>query len=334
MTICKMDANENPYSLPEPIKDEVTRKVSEFNFNRYPDSEADFLKNKLAEYTGLQKNNIMVGNGSDELLSLVMKRFLGNNKKALISVPTFGMYSFYAENFGGGAVSISLKDDFSLDWSQIKVLAGREDIGLIVLCSPNNPTGNIIDFSQLEWLLSNSDKPILLDETYWDFSRKTKIHLINEFSNLIITRTFSKSFSMAGLRLGYLAAGQSLVNKLEQIRSPYNTNSFSQKIACLVLDSVELFQKQWQSIRENRNKLFAKLKDLKGVTPYPSLANFITFNTEKNEKEIYERLKAAGIKIRYFSNLSLCGDTLRVTVGKEKENIMFIENLTKIVEEG
>jgi histidinol-phosphate aminotransferase len=324
-----MDANESPYQLPAGLKDKISKKVADFNFNRYPDSDASYLRKKLANYTYLKPDNIIVGNGSDELLSLLMTEFLDLQKKALISVPTFGMYQFYANTYGQGTIEIRLGEDFSLNWSKLSLQARREDVGIIVICSPNNPTGNPIDYVRLEELLEETNKPVLLDEAYFEFYGKTKIDLVKKYKNLIVTRTFSKAFGIAGLRIGYLAADYSLIDRLNKIRSLYNADSFSQKIASLVLDSIDLFEPQWQRIKENRSLVYNKLKSIEGVTPYPSSANFLMFNTKQSEKGVYERLQDKGIKIRYLPDLPLCGDTLRVTIGNEKEICLFLKFLTQ-----
>ncbi|MGM0410308.1 MAG: histidinol-phosphate transaminase [Bacillota bacterium] len=328
---CKLDANESPFSLPQKIQSKIEREIKDFEFNRYPDSNATKLKNKLANYTGISSDKLIIGNGSDELLLMIMTAFLAPNKKAVISKPTFGMYEFYADLIGNGSYNLSLKSDFSPNWQEIKKYANKSDTSLIVFCSPNNPTGKEVDEEKLEEFIKNTDKYILLDEAYYEFSGKTLIELVNKYENLIVTRTFSKAFAIASLRIGYLAANKKIVDKLEEVRSIYNSDRFSQKTASLILEDINLFEKQWKLIRKNRDELYKELKDIKGVTPYSSKANFILFNTELEEKSVYEKLKKKGIEIRFLENLRVLGDSLRVTVGSEDENSKFLLNLREIL---
>ncbi len=328
---CKLDANESPFSLPQKVQNKIEREIKDFEFNRYPDSNATELKKRLAKYTGLSSDKLLIGNGSDELLLMIMTAFLAPDKKAVISKPTFGMYEFYADLIGNGSYNLSLKSDFSPNWQEIKKYANKNDTSLIVFCSPNNPTGKDVDEEKLEEFIKNTDEYILLDEAYYEFSWKTLIELINKYDNLILTRTFSKAFAIASLRIGYLAANKKIIEKLEEVRSIYNSDSFSQKTASLILDDINLFEKQWKLIRKNRDELFGELKDIKGVTPYSSKANFILFNTGIEEKSVYKRLKKRGIKIRFLKNLRILGDSLRVTVGSKEENSKFLSNLKEIL---
>ena len=329
---CKLDANENPFTLPEKIRSQIQKGLNDFKFNRYPDSQATKLKSKLAEYTSLNLDQLLIGNGSDEILLMIMTAFLAPDKKAVISKPTFGMYKFYANMIGKGSYDLSLKKDFSIDWPELKKYACKDDTGLIVFCSPNNPTGNLINYEKLEKFLKNTDKFVLLDEAYYEFSGETMIKLVNKYDNLLVIRTFSKAFALASLRIGYLAANKKIIERMEKVRSIYNSDRFSQKTATLILDEIDSFKKQWKIIKDNREKLYSNLKKIEGIKAYRSKANFILFNTELPEKEIYLNLSTAGIKIRYLENLTLLGDSLRVTVGTEAENKNFIDNLKEVID--
>ena len=329
---CKLDANENPYTLPLKIREKIENKIKEFKFNRYPDSKAKKLRKKLADYTGLGIENLLIGNGSDELLLLVMTAILAPDKKAVLVQPTFGMYEFYADMVGKGSYDLKLKKDFSMDWEKLDKYSKKDDSEITVLCSPNNPTGNLFDFNKLENFIKNTENYVLIDEAYYEFCGNTLIGLVEKYDNLIVTRTFSKSFSIASLRIGYLACASNIINKVEDIRSPYNADRFSQKIAALILDEIEEFKKIWNKIRKSREKIYKQLSEIAKVKPYKSEANFILFNTEVPEKEIYFALAESGIKIRFLEDLEILGDSLRVTVGTEKQNEMFISNLREILD--
>lgn len=329
---CKLDANENPYTLPLKIREEIEKKIKGFQFNRYPDSKAKKLKKKVADYTGLDSENLLIGNGSDELLLMIMTKFVAPDKKAVLVHPTFGMYEFYADMVGKGSYDLSLKKDFKVDWDELASYSKKDDSALTVLCSPNNPTGNILDFKKLEDFIKNTENYVLLDEAYYEFCGKTLIDLVKKYDNLIVTRTFSKAFGIAGLRIGYLAADRKVIEEIRKVKSIYNADRFSQKIATLVLDEIDEFKKIWKTIRENREKIYNELVEMIGVKPYKSEANFILFNTEKPEKEIYLELENRGIQIRFLEGLEILGDSLRVTVGTEKQNERFICNFREILD--
>lgn len=328
---CKLDANESPYNLPLKIRKKIKNEIKGFQFNRYPDSKAKKLKSKLANYTGLTSDNILIGNGSDELLLLIMQTILDPAKKAVLLKPTFGMYEFYADMVGSGSYNLSFNSDFSVDWDLLYKYSQKEDSAITVLCSPNNPTGNIIDIDKLKKFIRETDNYVLVDEAYYEFCGKTLIDLVLKYDNLLVTRTFSKTFGIAGLRIGYLACSKKIINELEKIRSPYNADSFSQKIATTVLDEIDEFKQIWQKIIKSRQKLYQNLLNINKVTPYKSAANFILFNTEIPEYEVYQALVNRGIKIRFLQELENLGDSLRVTIGTKKQNKKFIKNLRIIL---
>lgn len=330
-TKCKMDANENPYSLPVKIRYKIQQGLADFEFNRYPDSDANLLKKKLADYTGIKPEKLLIGNGSDELLLMIMTAIISPEGKAVISQPTFSMYNFYADIVGEGAYEVTIKNNFSINWARVREYSKKKDVDLIVFCSPNNPTGQLIDDKKLANFISKTNKYVLLDEAYYEFSGKTLIDLVNKYDNLIVTRTFSKAFAIASLRIGYLAADEKIISKLDGIRSPYNADKFSQETSCLILDEVNSFKKQWKNIRQNREKLKNKLENISGVNVYDSNANFILFNTEIPEKEVFLKLSAEGINIRFLEELDLLGDSLRVTVGTKTENNSFLRCLSRIL---
>ena len=330
----KLSANEIPFNLPDQLKEKVNQRINNIEFNRYPDENAVQLKEEIAKYTGVPTKNIVVGNGSDELLLLNILAFTTQKKKIVIPVPTFSMYEYYARESRADVVKVNRKDNLSLDWDRIFDLNKCRSVGMYIFCSPNNPTGETLDFNKLERLLKETDKLVIVDEAYYEFAGETIIDLINKYSNLIVIRTFSKAFGLAGLRVGYLAACESLVQRLEEVRSPYNVNAVSQQIACLTLQHSDSFKNIWKKIKNERTVLYKKMKSIEGVTPYPSEANFISFKTRYPEKDVFTRLKSSGISIRFLSNLPVCGDLLRVTVGTKEENQNFIDALGKICEEG
>ena len=191
-----LDKNENAFDIPENIKYEFMEYVKKTNLNRYPEKGLPSLLEKIGDFSGFNGDNIIVGNGSDELLNIIIHQAKGN---ILVNTPTFEMYRFYADNYGYDTINVPLKNDFSLDTENI---INKNNVKLIIICSPNNPTGNLIDREQIEQIL-DLHIPTIVDNAYYEFSGEDYTDLLNEYDNLIILRTFSKAFSMAGLRIGY-----------------------------------------------------------------------------------------------------------------------------------
>ena len=269
-----LDKNENPFDIPESIKYQLLEYIKNTAMNRYPEKGLPHLLEKIGNFLGLNGENIIAGNGSDELLNLI----IGNAKgDIVINTPTFEMYSFYAKNFDYNTINIPLNDDFSIDTDSI---LSKKNAKLIILCSPNNPTGNIIKRSDIEKVLS-MNIPTILDCAYLDFSGEDYIDLIDDYDNLIILRTFSKAFSMAGFRVGYGIANESMAKKLRGKQSPFYLNLLSSKMAEIMLDNYSIVQEHVKYIIDERERVYRNIKDLS----YPSHANFLLL------KEGYSSIK-------------------------------------------
>jgi histidinol-phosphate aminotransferase len=260
-----------------------------------------------------------------------MLSFAGSGMKIIAPTPSFIMYKAYAESTSSEFIEIELNDDFSMDWDKLKELSNDPDLAMIILCTPNNPTGNLLDKNEMENFIRGTNKLVVVDEAYYEFSGETIVNLCHRYSNLVVTRTFSKAFSLAGMRIGYLNADQSIIKLLKSVKSPYNTNLISQEIARQVLINRELIKPYWKKIINSRNYLWNEMNTIKGLKVYPTDSNFILFNTEIPEEEVYKELELRGIKIRFFSKLPVTADILRVSIGKENENEYFIDNLKEII---
>ncbi len=327
----KLDSNENPFQFNNEIINDIKEIASKQNYNIYPDSSAYLLRKEIANYINKDVANIMIGNGSDELLLMLILAFAGSGKEVIFSVPTFSMYSIYARISGSRTIQVPLRPDFSLDRAVLDEYLSDGNEGVFIICSPNNPTGNLFTLAEIEDIVVNTNKIVVIDEAYFEFAEQTAIDLTDKYSNLIILRTLSKAFSLAALRIGYLIADLSLIDCLQEVKSPYNCNSFSQRVARLVLQKCKLINETWKVIKNNRKTLYSELETCSGVTPYPSRANFILFNTTVSEKRIYEVLLDKGIKIRYLPGLPVVGNSLRVTVGRKEENSVFLAKLKEVM---
>ena len=300
----RMDKNESPFPLPAELKQEILDELEKITVNRYPQTSGDSLREKLAQFHDLKKGNLVVGSGSDQLISYSSKLFSGNH--AVITPPTFSMYRFYSELNGLDVKSVPLDEDFSLQLEDIK--ENLPGAALIFLCSPNNPTGNTFLRDEIIELL-DTGVPVILDEAYGEFAGESNRDLIEDYDNLLILRTFSKAFGLAGARVGYALGAESTVEYLLRIKPPYNLNSFSLKIAELLLENYELVRERVRFLVNQRERLYEKFER----HSYPSRANFLLMDLDAADF-----LAERGIAVRSFSGR--LADKIRVTLGREEEN--------------
>jgi histidinol-phosphate aminotransferase len=323
----KLDANESPYGL----KDELNV-VKSIKTNRYPDPEAKILKKYISKDIGIKPENIMIGNGSDELIYYLVTTFGG---PVLYPTPTFSMYGIISQAVGEKRIEIPLDKEFDLNIDLILKAIQKEKPKLIFLSSPNNPTGNcfssdrilkIIELTSL--IVSRHSSLVIADEAYQPFaSKKGFIPLLKDYKNLVIMRTLSK-IGLAGLRVGFMIADMEIINEVNKVRLPFNSNSLSQAIAVEVLKNKKRLNSYIKSIISEREGLFDGMEKIKGIRPYPSEANFILFETGNPDK-IYKRLMEKGVLIRNLDKA--VKGCLRVTVGTPRENKIFLNALKKVI---
>ncbi|MBE3587652.1 MAG: histidinol-phosphate transaminase [Thermoanaerobacteraceae bacterium] len=327
--VVKLDANENPYDFPPVILEEIWHRMGKQFFNRYPDPAARRLVEHLSAYTGTGRDGIMVGNGSDEVILNLMLTF-GTGGRVLIATPTFTMYGVHARIAGAAPVPVPRRAGFALDVEAIVKAARKGDTRLIFLCSPNNPTGNPSPPEEIAAILQNTRALVVVDEAYQEFGGESCLPLLEEYPNLVILRTLSKAFGLAGLRIGYLLADPAVVELLMRTKQPYNLNAFSQLAACTVLAHREEFNGLIKRILADREELFRELQAISGVEPFPTEANFILFRTSLPAERVHRELLARGVLIRNMHGPGL-ENCLRVTVGKRDENRLFLEKLKEVL---
>ena len=310
-----LDANENPY---------------ENGVNRYPDPQQGTVKDLLSKLKGIPVENILLGNGSDEVLDLIYRAFCEPNIDNIITLPpTYGMYSVLANINAVGIKEVQLSYNFQPQVDKILQVADT-NTKLLFLCSPNNPTGNSFSQISIERLLKEFNGVVVIDEAYIDFSDVPSwIERLKEFPNLIITQTLSKAYGMAGIRLGICYASKEIISVLNNIKPPYNVNELTQQRAIEQLKNQELTQSQVQSILQERATLVDKLKKVSFVSKiYPSDANFFLAKVDDATKR-YNELIEKGIVIRNRTSQPGCENCLRFTVGTQAEN----ETLIKVLKE-
>lgn len=330
----KLDAMENPYSLPAELRDAWADSLKYVSVNRYPDPSAAELKSMMREQLCLPaKSGIILGNGSDEIIQMLALALGGENKSFMSFEPAFVMYRLIALMNGMQYLSIDLKhEDFSLDLPRALEFIQQHQPAVVFVANPNNPTGNIHDLGTLRQIAEVAPGLMVVDEAYEPFTDMTAMPLLDEYDHVMLMRTVSK-MGLAGLRLGYLLGQNSWIEQLEKVRLPYNINVLSQQAAIFALKNIDVFKGQAAQIRAGRQKMFKALVAMSSLEVWPSEANFILFRVPQGEgKNIHEGLKQRGILLKSLHgghpNLQDC---LRVTIGAEDENSRFIETLRELL---
>ncbi|MEW5866809.1 MAG: histidinol-phosphate transaminase, partial [Bacillota bacterium] len=292
-------------------------------FNRYPSPDADELRSQLAEFLGVGEDMIIVGAGSDELIQMIMLAFRERTGRVVTVHPTFYMYRRIADVVGIPVKEIPLREGFSLDADAISEELSREDT-LAFLCNPNNPTGGAYT-GELERMIETARGVVVIDEAYHEFCGETFLNEVSE--HVLVLRTLSKAFGLAGLRVGYAVAHPSIAKCLGRAKLPYNCSAVSILVAQKVLEHREAVQRVVGMITKERDRLYRRLTDL-GVKAYPSSANFILFRPSRPAREVQDALLNMGIAVRRFDRLP---EYLRVTVGRPDENDAFMEAMGRLV---
>ncbi len=321
-TTVKLNQNENPYDFPPDIKDEIAAFCKQRPINRYPNFVPDGLLAALSRYAGVSAGGIIVGNGSNEMLLVLLLALSGQGRDVILCQPTFTVYRLLVTGLGAVERTVFLSPDLTFNVSGIREAAKQFPQSLLVLCSPNNPTGCALSESDLRAILAVHSGFLVLDQAYVEFGGFNAIPLLNDFPNLIITRTFSKAFSGAGLRLGYLLGTPGVIREINKIKLPYNINFFSEHVGQIALAHDDLVRTRVGELVRRRDALFAFLRTMPLDAVYPSAANFLCMRTGRKDK-LFAFLKEKGILIRDVSSYPMLQDCLRVNVGTEEETRSF-----------
>ena len=335
----KLDAMENPYLLPQALRGEIAVAVASAALNRYPDPGAAALKEKIRGLTGLpQGMDVLLGNGSDELIQLLAMAVNKPGATLLSVEPSFVMYRMIATFTGMRYVGVPLAtgsgaENFSLDLPATLAAIEREQPALVFLAYPNNPTGNLFSADAVAQLIEAAPGLVVVDEAYYAFASDSFIPRLARYPNLLVMRTFSK-LGMAGLRLGFLAGSTAWLEQLEKLRLPYNVGVLPQLVAEKLLGHHEVLQQQAEQIKQDRDKLYRQLGEIAAVRVYPSEANFLLFRIA-NATAVFDGLKQRGVLIKNLNGgHPMLKDCLRVTVGTPDQNMKFIaalqETLTQL----
>ena len=310
-----LDANENSLGSP----------LSKW-YNRYPDPHQVAIKNKLSVVKGIAAEHIFLGNGSDECIDLLYRSFCTPSKdNVIICPPTYGMYEVSAHINDIELKKIPLLPNFQLNLIDIEQSIDVHT-KLIWICSPNNPTGNSINRLDIEKILNNFNGIVVIDEAYINFSKQISfVQELTEYPNLVVLQTFSKAWGLAGLRLGMAFASTAIIEVLNRVKPPYNINQATQELALKALEEVGQVNDMIRLLVDMRDALSTVFKSMPTVQEvYPSDANFLLVKI-KDARKVYEFLLTKGIVLRDRSNVQLCDDCLRITVGSEQDNTILVE---------
>lgn len=327
----KVNQNENPFDMPSEIKEEVSRRLANRAWSRYPDFIPTTLLERLAAFAGWKPEGTLAGNGSNELIQATLMVAVGPGTKVLIPEPTFTLYRQIVTVLGGEVLSVPLTGDFEFDCGAIRERALADRADLIVLCSPNNPTGCRIAEEELRNLARNFSGLIVIDEAYHEFSGKTCVPLLSELPNLIVLRTFSKAMAMAGLRVGYLLASAELAGEVHKATLPYNLNFFSATAAEVACERYDLLKPRIELIISERERLLSELRAIPGIEPVPSSANFMIAKSPIEPQTLFKELLARDILIRDVSRYPMLSDYFRLSVGSPEENDRLTEALKEAI---
>ncbi len=328
-----LSANENPSDIAAEVRQEVKRELNKVAFNRYPDPLANELRDMIAAANGLDRDQVLLGNGGDELLFNIALAYGGPGRKFLNMPPTFSVYENNAQLTNTEVVNVARRADYSIDEEAVLERVSQGDIDYVIVTSPNNPTGDLADDRFVLKLLDATDALVMVDEAYFEFSRGTMRPYLAQHKNLVILRTFSKAFSLAGVRVGYLLGNAEVIREFIKVRQPYSVDAVSQAIARVVFRNRAKFEHGIMQIIDERTRVFGELSRIEGVTAYPSHANYILFNVQGADV-VWQKLYDRGILVRDFSHAPRLEMCLRVTVGSPEENDRFLGALREILAEG
>jgi histidinol-phosphate aminotransferase len=328
----KLNQNENPFELPAAIKDETARRLHARSWARYPDFVPAALHERLAAFANWTPDGIIAGNGSNELIQATLMTTVEPGRRVLICEPTFALYRQITTVLGGEVVSLPLTRELTFDTRALTAAIREHDPDVTIICSPNNPTGCVLDERALAEVLEQARGLFVVDEAYGEFAdERIAPRQLERHKNLIVFRTFSKALAMAALRVGYLLAAPEVAREIAKAVLPYNLNAFSQTAAEVAVEMYDAhLRPPVARIVAERARLFAELQRIGGLAPVPSQANFMVVRSAIEPRRVFEELLARGILVRDVSGYPMLKDYFRVSVGTPDENAALVAALDEI----
>ncbi|HEX2268043.1 MAG TPA: histidinol-phosphate transaminase [Pyrinomonadaceae bacterium] len=330
----KINQNENPWDTPFAIREEVMFRFEARKWSRYPDFLPASLHEQLAEFTGLRPDQIIAGNGSNELIQAMLMVTIGPGKRVLILEPTFALYRQVTTVLGGSVESISLTSSLQYNSDLLLSIVEERQPDVTIICSPNNPSGCVIDDQDLKKLLSIARGLVVIDEAYHEFAEHSVVPLLEEHDNLVVLRTFSKAMALAALRVGYLMTDPDLAREIRKAVLPYNLNAFSQMAAEVAIEKYESdLRPLVKRIIAERERLYPELAKIRGLAPVASHGNFMAVKSEIDPKTVFEELLQRDVLVRDVSSYPMMKQYFRVSVGRPEENDQLLAGLREICDE-
>lgn len=330
----RLNTNEAPDAPPEGFHEALHTALDEVAWHRYPDRAAAALRARLAQRYGLDPSEVFVANGSNEVLQTLLLTYGGVGRKTALFEPTFAMHGHISKTVGSTVIEGDRADDYSLDLDEVRRVVTEHSPEVLFLCSPNNPSGIVDPPGTVEEVLSIMDGTgglLVVDEAYGQFADHSAVDLINDDTPLVVTRTFSKTWAMAGARLGYVLGPSWLIAELEKTVLPYHLDSFKQAAGIAALDFSDEMDERVEGIKGERERMIAALGELP-VTVWPSGANFFLFRADDmSGQELWQALVDRSVLVRNCSNWPKISECLRVTVGAPEDNDRFLDAVTQIL---
>lgn len=325
-----LNANESPYNIFDYIKDDLLLGILNYQPNLYPDPMAIGLRDKLSKYTNVNSPQIICGNGSDEIISMIISTFIEDNDVVVTHAPTFDMYHIGTKMAKGNLITVQDNIEYQIDVDTIIDTANNHNAKMIFLCVPNNPTGYAVSKEDIIKILDNTNCIVVLDEAYYEFYGISSIDLIEKYNKIIILRTLSKAFGLAGLRVGYAISSEEIIEWIYKIKQPYNLNSISQLISEIVLDRLDIIQPLIKNIINERDLLYNSLIGIKDIKVFPSSANFLLLRTMDSCK-LNNYLVKRGILVKYYGDRPLLNNCFRISVGTKETNKLLLDTIKEAV---
>jgi histidinol-phosphate aminotransferase len=324
----KLNQNESPFDFPRELKQQLVDRILERSWNRYPDFESNALREALASSFALRPENVLVGNGSNELLAAAIGTFVGPGTPVVIPRPTFTLYEKLVTIAGGTIINVDVDPrNGSLPLDEMVTAASSVEPAVVIVCSPNNPTGGVLPAEGIGRLLETG-ATVLFDRAYGDFDVPFSAGPPPQCDDRLVTfSTFSKAWGLAGLRVGWLSTTAATAREIRKVKLPYSLNIVSEAAAVLALENRRLRDTNVARIVAERDRVAAAMRSIARVEVFPSAANFIAFRPERNAKSIFDALCTRGVLIRDISAYHGLANCLRVSIGTREENDRFLEAL-------
>ena len=328
-SILRFDTNTSPF-VPEELLDDLVRVIHELPLNQYPDASYAALRQQVSRYSNLKPEQVIITNGADEGLDIIWKAYLDPKSHAIISSPTYSLYQDVIKIYGGQYQNVPRVKEFedNVDGILRNVTAATK---IIFLCSPNNPTGNTTRRDTIEHLLSKADATIVIDEAYYEFSGTTVADLTHKFDNIIVVRTLSKAFSLAGARVGYILASKKTARDLNKVRPPNSVGVISLKLAEIAMNDTTKMNSLVRIMIKERERCFKEISSMRATKVYPSQTNFLLVKLlDRDPSQVHRFLMSRGLVVRDVSSISGLRGCLRIGMGTPEQNDILLKVLGEL----